>query len=175
MPSLAPLPAPHVAQTSRLVPLHVPRADPTPPPVFLSAPRTASSTEPAPREALSPPATPCVAPSTSAARFANPALVYHCRERATSSVPADSHARSRTEPPVYHPVAIHRDPDYVHPMVTHRATGVLRPVNWLILTADAPLNASSVPSSVRVDPHWHRAMEEYVALLANHICLGFWG
>jgi hypothetical protein len=72
---------------------------------------------------------------------------------------------------VYHPVAIHHDPSHVHRMVTHRATGVLRPVDRLVLTADAPPDVSPVPSSVRAvlaDPHWCRAMEEYVALLANN-------
>jgi hypothetical protein len=59
-------------------------------------------------------------------------------------------------------------------MVTRRATGVLRPVDRLILAADTtatPPDASPVPSSVRTalaDPHSRRAMEEYVALLANH-------
>jgi hypothetical protein len=59
-------------------------------------------------------------------------------------------------------------------MVTRRAASVLRPVDRLSLAADTtttPPDASPVPSSVRAalaDPHWHRAMEEYVALLANH-------
>jgi hypothetical protein len=75
---------------------------------------------------------------------------------------------------VYHPDAIHRDPGHIHLMLTRRAAGVLRPVERLILAADTtttPLDASLVPSSVRTalaDPHWHRAMEEYAALLANH-------
>jgi hypothetical protein len=71
---------------------------------------------------------------------------------------------------MYHPVAIHRDPGHIHPMVTRRATDVLRLVDLLILTANAPLDASPVPSSVHAalaDPHWRRAMEGYVALLAN--------
>ena len=94
---------------------------------------------------------------TSATRFAYPTLVYHCRERATPS--ALDASVTRTEPPLYHSVAIHRDPEHVHPMVTRRATGVLRPIDWLILTADmtsTPPDASPVPSSVRVthaDPH----------------------
>jgi hypothetical protein len=108
----------------------------------------------------------------SAARFVDPAVVYHRRERAIPTaldVPV-----ARSEPPVYHPVAIHRDPGHVHPMVTRRAAGVLRPVNRLILAADTtctPPDASPVPSSVRTalaDPHWRRAMEEYATLLANH-------
>jgi hypothetical protein len=56
-------------------------------------------------------------------------------------------------------------------MVTRRVVGVLRPVDRLILTTDAPPGTSSVPSSVRaalVDPHRRHAMEEYTALLANH-------
>jgi hypothetical protein len=108
------------------------------------------------------------APSTSAARFADPTLVYHRCERATPSAPDDPPAR--TEPPVYHPVAIHRDPGHAHLMVTCRAAGVLRSVDRLILAADAPPDASPV-SFVRatlVDPHWRCAMEECAALLANH-------
>jgi hypothetical protein len=105
-------------------------------------------------------------------RFADPAVVFHRRESATPvapDVPAD-----RSEPPVYHPVAIHRDPGHVHPMVTRRAAGVLRPVDRLILAADTtttPPDASPIPSSVRTAlavPHCRRAMEEYAALLANH-------
>jgi hypothetical protein len=105
-------------------------------------------------------------------RFADLAVVYHRRASATLAapdVPAD-----RPEPPVYHPVAIHRDPGHVHPMVTRRAAGVLRPIDRLILVADTtttPPDASPVPSSVRTalaDPHWRRPMEEYAALLANH-------
>jgi hypothetical protein len=82
---------------------------------------------------------------------------------------------ARSEPPLYHPVAIHRDPGHVHPMVTRRATGVLRPIDRLVLAADTtatPPDASPVPYSVRTafaDQHWRRAMEEeYAALLANH-------
>jgi hypothetical protein len=62
-------------------------------------------------------------PSTSPVRFADPAVVYHRCESATPAapdVPAD-----RPEPPVYHPVAIHRDPGHVHSMVTRCAVGVL--------------------------------------------------
>jgi hypothetical protein len=82
---------------------------------------------------------------------------------------------ARSEPRVYHTVAIHPDPGHVHLMVTQRVAGVLRPVNRLILGADTtvtPPGASSVPSSVRTalaDPHRRRATEEeYAALLANH-------
>jgi hypothetical protein len=56
-------------------------------------------------------------------------------------------------------------------MVTRCATGVLRPVDRLVLMAEAPPDASLVPSSVRValaDPHWRRATEEYMTMLANH-------
>ena len=72
---------------------------------------------------------------------------------------------------MYHPVAIHRDPDHVHLMVTHRAVGVLRRIDRLILMGTAPPDASQVPSYFRAalaDPHWRRAMEECAALLANH-------
>jgi hypothetical protein len=107
------------------------------------------------------------APPTSVARFADPVVVYHRREQATPSIP--NALSARTEPPVYHPVAIHRDPGHVHPMVTRRAADVLCPVDRLILATDttaAPPGASVVPSSVRAalaDPHWRRAMEEYAA------------
>jgi hypothetical protein len=118
----------------------------------MPVPHAASSILPAPR----------AAPSTPA-RFANPALVYHCRGHATTSAPPDTgpspsvarfadpavvyHRREpaipatldvpavHSESSVYHPVAIHRDPGHVHPLVTRRAAGVLRPVDWLILAA----------------------------------------
>jgi hypothetical protein len=35
---------------------------------------------------------------------------------------------------MHHPVTIHRDPGHVHPMVTRRSTGILCPVDWLVLT-----------------------------------------
>jgi hypothetical protein len=56
-------------------------------------------------------------------------------------------------------------------MVTRRSAEVLRPVDRLVLTANASPDASPVPSSVLaalVDPNWHHAMEEYAAFLANH-------
>jgi hypothetical protein len=178
------LPASHVA--------------PTNPP----APRAAPSITPAPRAAPPTPPAPRAAPPTSA-RFADPAVVYHRRGHAATSAPADSSLSTsttrfadpavvyhrhepaipaapdapaaRSEPSVYHPVAIHRDLGRVHPMVTRRAAGVLCPIDRMILTADTtctPPDASPVPSSVRTalaDPHWRRAMEEeYAALLANH-------
>jgi hypothetical protein len=71
---------------------------------------------------------------------------------------------------MYHPVAIHHDLDHVHAMVTCRLAGVLRPIDRMVLTVDAP-NAFPVPSFVRAalaDPHWHRAMKVCAALLANH-------
>jgi hypothetical protein len=61
-----------------------------------------------------------------------------------------------TEQPVYHPVAIHRDPDNVHTMVTRCSAGGLRPVDRLVLTANAAPAASRAPSSVHAaltDPH----------------------
>ena len=107
-------------------------------------------------------------PLMSVACFADPALVYHRRERATPDAPL-----ARIEPPVYHPVAIHRDPGHVHSMATRRAAGVLHPVDRLILAADTaatPPDASPVPSvrAALTDPQRCCAMEEYVALLANH-------
>jgi hypothetical protein len=168
----------------------------------MPAPRAAPSTPPTPRATPSTTPAPRAAPSTPA-RFANPTLVYRRRSHTTTSAPPDSgpstsatcfadpaivcHHREpatpaaldvpvvRSEPFVYHLVAIHRDPGHVHLMVTRRAAGVLRPVDRLILAADTsstPPDASPVPSSVRTalaDPHWRRAMEEeYTTLLANH-------
>jgi hypothetical protein len=82
---------------------------------------------------------------------------------------------ARSEPPVYHPIAINRDPGQVHPMVTRRVVVVLHPIDRLILAADTtttPPDASPMPSSVCTaiaDPHWHHTMEvEYEALLAKH-------
>jgi hypothetical protein len=169
VPRIAPLPAPRAATTPPFVLVPAPPAAPS----SLPAPRTAPSTPPAPcatpstlpapRAAPSTTPAPRAAPSTSA-RFADPALVYHRRDHATTSAPADLdlspraarfadpavvyHRREsamlappdvpavRPEPSVYHPVAIHRDPGHVHPMVTRRAAGVLRPIDRLILAAD---------------------------------------
>jgi hypothetical protein len=179
------------------VPLSVPRAASS----TKLAPHMAPSTLPMPHMAPSTPPTPCTAPSV--ARFADPALVYHRRGRTTPSSPTDpgpsmSVARfaepaivyhrhesatpaapdvlvAHSEPHVYHPITIHRDPRHVHPMVTWRAADVLCPVDRLILAADTtaiPLDASPVPTSVHTtltDPHWRRAMEdEYATMLANH-------
>lgn len=105
------------------------------------------------------------------ARFANPALIYHCRKWTAPSVLAAPPTRSFTESSVYHLVAIHRDPDHIHPMVTRRAVDVLCPVDWLVPTINAPLNAFRVSSPIRAalaDPQWRRAMEEYATKLANH-------
>jgi hypothetical protein len=146
----------------------------------MPAPRAAPSTTPAPRVAPSTTLAPCTAPSTppalrvalstSAARFADPVVVYHRREPAAPVAPNVLAARS--ELPVYHPVAIHRDPGHVHPMVTRRVADFLRPVDRLILAADDPTPPDASPVlSIRTaltDPHWCRAVEEYVALLVNH-------
>jgi hypothetical protein len=166
------------------------------------APRGAPSTPPAPRVAPSTTPTPFATPSTSASRFANPTHVYHRHGRATPSAltdpgPSTSVARfadfvvvyhrcesampmapdvlvARSEPPVYHPVAIHGDPGHVDSPVTQRATVVFCLVDRLFLAADTtttPLDAYTVLSFVRTalaDPHWRRAMEEYAALLAHH-------
>jgi hypothetical protein len=135
------------------------------------APRTAPSTSPTPD--MTPP-TPCVAPSLvfHPARFADPARFTPSRASQSTTTTTPPLAHSCVEPPMYHSVAIHRDPDHVHPMVPHRSTGVLRPINRLVLTVDAALAHSLVPSFVRAalaDPHWRQAMEEqYEALLAKH-------
>jgi hypothetical protein len=79
------------------------------------------------------------------ARFADPAVVYHHREPTIPAAPNVLTARS--EPSVYHPVVIHRDPRHVHPMVTWCAAGVLRLVDRLILVVDTiytPPDASLV-------------------------------
>jgi hypothetical protein len=148
-PRLAPLPTPRVASTPRLTPIPAPHAAPS----ITPAPRAALSTTPAPHAAPPTPPAPCAAPSTPTARFADPALVYRRRCHVTTSAPADPgpstspvhfadpavvyhHRESATpvppdvpagrpEPPVYHPVAIHRDPRHVHPMVTRRTADVL--------------------------------------------------
>jgi hypothetical protein len=107
------------------------------------------------------------------AHFTDPTVVYHRREQAMHVAPDVSSARS--EPPVYHPIAINRDPGHIHPMVTRRAVVVLHPNDRLILAADmttTPPDASPVPSFVRTalaDPHCRHTMEvEYEALLAKH-------
>jgi hypothetical protein len=191
----APIPTPRAAPSITPVPHAAPSITP--------APRAAPSTTPAPRGAPPTPPAPCTAPSTPTPRFADPALVYHRRRHVTTLAPADPapstspvcfadpsivyHRRESTtpmapdvpvdrpKPPVYRPVAIHRNPKHVHPMVTRRAAGVLRPIDRLILAADTtstPPDASPIPSSVRTtlaDPHWRHTMEEeYAALLANH-------
>jgi hypothetical protein len=119
------------------------------------APRAALSTSPTPRAA--PSTDPHLTwPSTSAACFVDPAVVYDCHERAAPSAPTDLPARSRTEPPMYHLITIHRDVGHVHLMVTRSVADVLYPVDRLILTADAPPDAFPVPSSLRTalaDPH----------------------
>jgi hypothetical protein len=124
-------------------------------PTSLPAPRAALSTSPTPRAA--PSTDPHLTwPSTSAACFVDPAVVYDCHERAAPSAPTDLPARSRTEPPMYHLITIHRDVGHVHLMVTRSVADVLCPVDRLILTADAPPDAFPVPSSLRTalaDPH----------------------
>jgi hypothetical protein len=183
-PPLALIPAPRAAPSPALAPhvapstLPAPRATPSTPPV----PRMAPSTPPAPRAASTtlapstsgtcfadpalvyrcrgsaPPSVPTdPGPSTRAVRFADPAVVYHRRESATPVAPAVSAPRS--EPSVYHPDAIHCEPEHIHPMLTRHAAGVLWPVDRLILAADmtnTPPDASPVPSPVRTalaDPH----------------------
>jgi hypothetical protein len=140
-PRFASLPAPHVASTPPLAPL--------------PAPRAASSTQPAPRAAPSTTPARCAALSTSAARIVDFALVYRrhghgstplprcpltrAHQRAqlallnlSSSItvvsrPCPQPSTSHSEPPVYHSVAIHRDPGHVHPMVTRRVTAFSAP------------------------------------------------
>ena len=125
------------------------------------------------RERATPSVPTDLSPSTSVARFTDPTVVYHRREQAMLVAPDVPAACSN--PPMYHLVAIHRDPGHVHPMVTRRAANVLCPVDRLILAADTtitPPDASPIPYSFRTtlaDQHWRRAMEEeYAALLANH-------
>jgi hypothetical protein len=56
-------------------------------------------------------------------------------------------------------------------MVTHHSVDVLRLVDRLVLMVAIAPTPSLVPSSVHTtlaDQHWHHAMEEYAALVANH-------
>jgi hypothetical protein len=82
-------------------------------------------------------------------------------------MPEPSHIGSS----VYTPITVARDPRSTHPMVTHHAGGVTKPVNRVqLFAATAPPTLSLVSTSVRsalVDPHWHRTMKEYEALLSN--------
>jgi hypothetical protein len=186
-------PVPHAASTSLLALLPTPRTAPSPTHVPHAAPSTPLAPRVAPTTLASstsgirfanpaliyhgrgsaPPSAPTnPGPSTSVVRFADPAVVYHRRELTTpaaTAVPAP-----RSEPSVYHRVAIHRDPGHIHLMVTRCAASVLWPFDRLILAADTtttPPDASPVPSFVRTalaDPQWHQAMEEYATLLANH-------
>ena len=72
--------------------------------------------------------------STSMARFVDPALVYHLREGATPSTP--DALSVGTEPLMYHPVAIHCDPGHVHPILTRCTASILRLTDRLILATD---------------------------------------
>ena len=105
-------------------------------------------------------------------RFAEPLRVY--QRRAREDVPT----RSLDEASVHHPQLLHRNPRHVHSIVTRQASGTLRPVDRLVLSATVLASYAStstavspISSSVRsalADPHWRRAMEEYATLLANH-------
>jgi hypothetical protein len=79
-------------------------------------------------------------PSTSTPRFADPAIVYHRRKSATPA--ATDVPAALSEPPVYPLVAVLRDPGHVHPMVTRHAAVVLRPVDRLILATDTTATPS---------------------------------
>jgi hypothetical protein len=153
MPRAPPMPPP------------APRAAPTPQPVPLTAPPPL----PAPRVAPAPQPVPCVAPvspsaphAASISRFTQPPGVL-----ATAFGP---HVWSS----VYHPVVLARDPRSTHPMVTRRVVGITKPMDHLQLfaTTSAPPTLSPVLTSVRsmlTYPNWHRAMEEYKALLSNNM------
>jgi hypothetical protein len=57
---------------------------------------------------------------------------------------------------MYHPVALQHVLGHVHPMVTQRATGVLQPVDRLVLSASSSSVLSTEPSFVRsvlIDPN----------------------
>jgi hypothetical protein len=113
-------------------------------------------------------------------RFTDIARVYHRRVRssplAPSAKPICASAFSRDEPLVYHSTTFHCDPYHVHLMVTRRLTSILRPVDWLVLMDDATPSPSPIPSIcvALADPHWHRAMEEYMTDPAGqpHLRLG---
>jgi hypothetical protein len=72
---------------------------------------------------------------------------------------------------VYHLIVVAHDSSNTHPMVTHHAARVTKLKDRLqLFVATAPPTLSLVPTSVcsaLADPHWHRAMEEYEALLSN--------
>jgi hypothetical protein len=90
------------------------------------------------------------------------------QRRHPTLMPEPSRARSS----VYHRVAVAHDPHSTHPMVTRHAAGVTKSMDRLQLSVAAatPPALSLVPTSVHsalVDPHWHRAMEDYEALLSN--------
>jgi hypothetical protein len=74
-------------------------------------------------------------------------------------------------PLVHHLIIVTCDPRNTHPMVTRLAVGVTKPMDHLHLSAVAapPMLSPVLTSfhSVLKDPHWHRAMEEYEALLSN--------
>jgi hypothetical protein len=102
------------------------------------------------------------ASSTSVARFTDPNLIYHYRERATP-VPPDT-LSSRTEAPVYQPIAINRNSGHVHPMVTRCTAGVLSPVDWLILAAD----------KIATSPNAYSVLSFVCASLANPTSIVLW-
>jgi hypothetical protein len=97
-----PPPAPRLAPRAATTTSSAPRAAPSTPPAPRAAPptppapRAAPSIPPAPRAAQSTPPATRVAPSTPA-RFANPALVYHRHDHATTSAPP-TRARRRARP-----------------------------------------------------------------------------
>jgi hypothetical protein len=166
---------PGVSRTAPTSPAPVsPRVAPVSPAPPREAPASPASTHTALRSPVPPRATlesptlqrtvaPPFVDAASSSSFADPVHVYQRHDRATAMAP------SRTEPPVYHPVALRRDPDHVHLMITRWADSVLRSIECLVLSASSPA-LSPKPSSVQTalaDPNWRRTME-YEALQANH-------
>jgi hypothetical protein len=74
---------------------------------------------------------------------------------------------------------LHRDSHHIHLMANCQATGVLSPVDCLILSVTSSLSVSHVSSCVDCtlsNTHWRHAMKkEYLTILANHTwVLVFW-
>ena len=139
----------------------------------LPVPRMAPSPSPTPHTTTSPSFAPSVAPLLVplVTRYTDPIDVYERHLRIDSLVPSTMSARasapSCVEPLMYHPVALQHDSRHVHMMVTQRATGVLRPVERLVLSASSSV-LSPEPSLVRsalINPNRRHAMEkEYETL-----------
>ena len=109
--AMPPLASPCATPTSPALP-HVAPTSPAPAsiraaPAFPALPRVTPTSPALPRSASLP-----FIDVASSSRFANPVHVYQRRGRDAALAP------THTEPPMYHPVALRRDPGHVHLMVT---------------------------------------------------------